>query len=348
MNTPTLESSLNDACDPILMSSESGATVWGNQAFRRFFGVSDPLPPLANLLSDKDSAAILNTAHYGAVEVTVTSPTVGVVVQTAVTLSVGAGDLEDHLFLVTFKSTPAELSLVKEKEHWLTSVAHDLKNPLSAIFSYADTLLDTTLSLGLSTAQRDIIARIRGTAARATDLVRNYQHMSQLDHRGVAHTLVCVDLNAAIHDVVNTTWRENTEKPLVVVELAKQALPARIDRIHLERVISNLFNNGVKFSLPESTISITSGQDQSGPWFSVHNFGPAIKPEEHDKMFQPFTRLSTSQGKPGTGLGLAIVKQIVDGTGSSITVESSEEAGTRFTVHLPADQLPAAHLTKVP
>ncbi len=341
MNIPTLESSLNDACDPILLIDEEGAALWGNTAFRRFFGAPSQLPHIATLLSEKDSKAILNTTHYGAVEVTVTSPTAGAVGQTAVTLSVGAGDLEEHLFLITFKSAPAELSVVKEKEHWLTSVAHDLKNPLSAIFSYADTLLDTTLSVGLSTAQRDIIARIRGTAARATDLVRNYQQMSQLAHRGVAQTLVCVDLNAAIHDVVNTSWRENPLEPRVTLSLVQQSLPVRIDRIHLERVISNLFNNAIKFSLPDSAVTVTSGLSHSGPWFSVHNRGDAIKPEERQKLFQPFTRLSTSQGKPGTGLGLAIVKQIVDGSGSSIDVDSTPEAGTLFTVHLPGDSATA-------
>jgi signal transduction histidine kinase len=233
-------------------------------------------------------------------------------------------------------STKAEGATLKEKQEWLTSAAHDLKNPLSAIFGYADTLLDTPAGAGMSPDQRMILGRIRGTASRATELVRNYQHLSLLALKGIAQSGTRSDLNGAIHDLLNTTWREDPEHPRVVVNLLSEALPALIDRLHLDRILSNLFSNALKFSPPNSTVTVRSGRDDSGfAWVSFNNSGAPIAEAELATLFTPFNRLSNSRGKPGSGLGLTIVRRIVDGLGGRISVSSSQEEGTTFTVKLP-------------
>jgi signal transduction histidine kinase len=330
-----LDTLFTAAAEPLVLVKETGRVTWANASFQLAFGTMSQVPTLEAILPRQQAHSLLTTQHYLACEV---EPTQGPLTgqrQTAIALDVSSGSLEERLFLILFASAAAESALVKEKEQWLSTVAHDLKNPLSAIFGYSDTLLDTPLGQGLTAGQREILARIRATAARATELVRNYQHISHIALRGVSQTSTRTDVNSAIHDVLQSTWREDPQHPRVALDLLAESLPAAIDRLYLDRILSNLFSNALKFSPPDSTVTIRTGRTSRGPWISFHNWGAPIPMEEHSKMFAPYSRLSTSKGKPGSGLGLSIVKQIVDGLGGCVHVQSTAQGGTTFTVELP-------------
>lgn len=336
MSNHLIETILAKSADPIFLVNSEGAILWCNQAGAPLSAAIAPSTSLAPLLGIETVAEIRATKHYTTLEVTPLAGHLKGLRQTAILIEVSHDQLEDRSFLVILVSAANEGSSLKEKQEWLTSAAHDLKNPLSAIFGYADTLLDTSAGVGLSPEQRAIIARIRGTASRATELVRNYQHLSHIALRGVAQSGSKVDLNAAILDVINTTWREDPQHPRVALSLAQMALPATVDRLHLDRVIANLFSNALKFSPSDSTVTLTTGCDpDGGVWCTVHNWGKAIPEGELPHLFTPFNRLSNSRGKPGSGLGLTIVKRIVEGVGGRLSVSSSQELGTTFSVHLP-------------
>lgn len=327
---------LTTALDPILLVNGSGEALWLNQAAKNVLP-PETIPNGLLYFLDKDSlASIEKTSHYSTLEIIPHKGTLAGLKQSAIVLDVSQNDLEERCLLIMLTSTKAEGATIKEKQEWLTSAAHDLKNPLSAIFGYADTLLDTPAGAGMSQEQRMILARIRGTASRATELVRNYQHLSHLSLKGIAQSGTRSDLNGAIHDLLNTTWREDPENPRVEVKLLSEPLPALIDRLHLDRILSNLFSNALKFSPAQSSVTLRSGRDDSGfAWVSMNNKGSPISEAELSTLFTPFTRLSNSRGKPGSGLGLTIVRRIVDGLGGRITVTSSQDEGTTFTVHLP-------------
>ncbi len=327
---------LRTAPDPILLVDSSGVALWLNDAAQNVLPKDIESEGLLSFLDKESLLTIGKTSHYSTLEVVPHHGTMAGLRQSAIILDVSQNDLEERSLLIMLTSTKAEGATLKEKQEWLTSAAHDLKNPLSAIFGYADTLLDTPAGAGMSPDQRMILGRIRGTASRATELVRNYQHLSLLALKGIAQSGTRSDLNGAIHDLLNTTWREDPEHPRVVVNLLSEALPALIDRLHLDRILSNLFSNALKFSPPNSTVTVRSGRDDSGfAWVSFNNSGAPIAEAELATLFTPFNRVSNSRGKPGSGLGLTIVRRIVDGLGGRISVSSSQEEGTTFTVKLP-------------
>jgi len=95
----------------------------------------------------------------------------------------------------------------------------------------------------------------------------------------------------------------------------------------------------VKYGDSNKPITLGVQRSSEGAEISVHNYGAVIPAEAHTSLFDPFMR-STTKGKTGWGLGLTLVRGATEAHGGKVTVESSEDKGTTFTIHLPADSRP--------
>jgi two-component system phosphate regulon sensor histidine kinase PhoR len=114
-------------------------------------------------------------------------------------------------------------------------------------------------------------------------------------------------------------------------------LPLAADPGQLDRVLTNLLTNAVKFTPPEGTVTVTGRRDGNEIVIAVADTGMGIPEAEQKALFARFFRASNAihQAIPGTGLGLAIVRTIIDNHGGRIDVASTEEVGTTVTVRLP-------------
>lgn len=244
-------------------------------------------------------------------------------------------------FLLAFQRNAQEVLPIFAREEFLATVAHDLKNPLGAIFSYADALLDTSLGTGLDDRQRQILTRVRRTALRSIDLVRNYQQLSQLRAGILPVPASPTDLNSVVATVLEYCWRPDVSSPRLHLALSPCPVEVPVERLPLERVISNLFSNALKFTPPDGRITVSTERlEGGGSRLSVSNTGPGIAPEERETIFLRFKRGTAAAGTTGSGLGLYIVKTILDAVGGSITISSlPDDTGpsgvTTFTVTLP-------------
>ncbi len=108
----------------------------------------------------------------------------------------------------------------------------------------------------------------------------------------------------------------------------------------LRRVFENLVTNAARFSLAGSPITLGTKLGKSQVVISVHNLGNPIPVAEIEVLFEQFKRSQGAQGKQGWGLGLVIVKGITEAHGGTVSVESSAEAGTIFTITLPWEEPP--------
>jgi signal transduction histidine kinase len=226
-------------------------------------------------------------------------------------------------FLIVFQRNSPEVLPVFAREEFLATVAHDLKNPLSAAFSYADALLDTSVGEGLNEKQRQTISRIRATVLRSFDLVRNYQQLAQLRAGALPAPEVPTDLNSIVGTVLEYCWRPDSSSPSLSLSLAPYELPVPVERLPLERVVSNIFSNAVKFTPSGGSIAVTTTRSPDGECSVViANTGIGIQPEEQHLIFHRFTRGSAAAGTSGSGLGLYIAKSIVDAIGGRISVTS--------------------------
>ena len=118
------------------------------------------------------------------------------------------------------------------------------------------------------------------------------------------------------------------------------------DNNQIERAVTNLVGNAVKFTSSGGTVSVSSRMNGKDVSLSVKDTGPGIPAEEVPKLFSEFERLKGSLHTDGTGLGLFIVKTIVEAQKGSVAVESQEGIGSSFTMHLPAYQNSSAQLER--
>jgi signal transduction histidine kinase len=111
------------------------------------------------------------------------------------------------------------------------------------------------------------------------------------------------------------------------------------DADRLSQLLINLGKNALDYSPEETSVRFTLHGDGECVRLEVHNWGPPIPPEQLGSIFEPFRRFADEERSPsstsGLGLGLYIVEQIVRAHGGEVSVRSTEEEGTRFTVRLP-------------
>ncbi len=205
-------------------------------------------------------------------------------------------------------------------------VAHDFNNLLQAM-------------LGLTQ-----LSRLRGEDLASS--AERIQEMEELLHRGAQLTqqlllfsrreepkVEPLDLNDAIRETAKLLRHLLRANVTLRLELSPDPLPVLADRGQLGQVWMNLAVNGAD-AMPEGgTLTVRSGQDGDGAWFSVTDTGHGIADDIRDRIFEPF--FTTKGDASGTGLGLAVVHGIVTQHGGEIEVASEPGRGATFKVVLP-------------
>jgi two-component system, sensor histidine kinase len=217
----------------------------------------------------------------------------------------------------------AERERERQRELFLGTVGHDLRNPLQTILT-ATQLLETSPALGAS--ERRIVSTIERTADRMRRLIDQLLIFTQGAAGGVPVQRQPLNLG----ELVRAAVREHAVSHDIVVGNALAA-PVSVDPERVTQLLDNLVTNAIRYGTGRVTIRLSREADHA--LIAVHNSGPPIPPDKLDTLFDPYRRATSSQG--GVGLGLYIVDQIARAHGGSTQVTSTAEAGTTFTVRLP-------------
>ncbi len=335
---------LDGASTPFLLLNATGSILWSNQAARRLEselaapGLREVTQQFQALVAERSSARTSAAPNAPQRPPQQPSLLVGAIsltypqahnkqLRTACALACDSS--AGQYYLLNLQEGSA---LAANSAEAVATVAHDLKNPISAVFGYADTLLDTPIGEGLTAQQREIVARMRHTAARAIDLVRNYQYLSDLEYLGVRRCEKAIDANLVLQSVVDNLWREEQDGPRLLVTLSEQPLLVYIDRISLDRVLSNLLSNAIKFTPKSGLITLASCRSGRDALLTVSNTGSYISPAERAMIFQRFQRGELGKDRGGSGLGLYIAQRLVQAYAGTLLLESDQAQGTRFEV----------------
>jgi two-component system NtrC family sensor kinase len=216
-----------------------------------------------------------------------------------------------------------------------SGIAHELNNPLNNISLSADTLLEEYSTLD-EEETIEIITDIITQTERATEVVKNLLDFS----RDKAPSAQPLNIKAVI---------EKTEK-LIANELRLNAIwledytPDDLPRImgdmqKLQQVFLNLFVNAIH-AMPEGGLIYIDAKEEPDGYIriNVSDTGPGIKPENLERIFDPF--YTTKEVGKGTGLGLSIVYGIIKKHGGYIEVKSKMNIGTTFSICLPVISRP--------
>jgi two-component system sensor histidine kinase AtoS len=208
-------------------------------------------------------------------------------------------------------------------------VAHNIRNPLASIRTTAQAeLLGPAGDEGLRASFRDIVTATDRLESWVSDLLR-FASPVALD-RSVE------SLNALVERCTDLARPQLAHKGIgVELALAPDLAPVALDRNKIEQVFSVVLGNAMDASPAGSTIRIVSAVRQPNhvplACVRVEDSGPGIPPERQARLF---TLFATSK-KSGTGLGLALAQKIVTAHDGTITVTSSEGAGTAVEISLP-------------
>lgn len=225
---------------------------------------------------------------------------------------------------------------VRGRDELLSTVSHDLKNPLGTIKGYAQLLKRQVMRSNVANKEQlaDGLSKIDTTVTKMTILINELLSLSraqmgqQLDRQPT-------DLVALAQQVVKEQ-QQTTRRHQLHVETDLEELAGIWDAAHLERVIVNLVSNAIKYSPDGGEITIEIFQEDDAAGLVVRDSGLGIPAQDLPHIFEQFHRASNVTGKiKGTGIGLASVHQIVERHGGTINVTSEEGKGSTFAVKLP-------------
>jgi signal transduction histidine kinase len=227
------------------------------------------------------------------------------------------------------------------KSDFIGFVAHELRNPLTTIRGYVQTILsDTDHTLDEETKQ-EFYRAIEADADRLLDMINELLDVSRLEAgRPLTLAIREVDIRAVLGRLVNRYryYKFYTDRHQLVLDVADD-VPNTIeaDEDKLTMIFSNLISNALKYSPQGGEVRITARKEADTLVVQVKDQGIGMTQEECARLFRPYERLEREEIRniQGTGLGLYLVKHLVDLHKGTISVESARGQGSTFTVRLP-------------
>jgi signal transduction histidine kinase len=227
----------------------------------------------------------------------------------------------------------------RQRQEFLTMLTHDIRNPLSVILSYTD-LLQEELDAGHGvSACTDILPRLRSNALTVFSLADSYLDISCLEDRPFQMTKETVDMNGILRRVAQHYELEARRRRITLELSLQQGAPfVRGNSVALERIVSNLVHNALKFTPAHECVTLSSSSTAREFIASVTDTGPGIAQEDIPLLFEKYRRIEHRDAQEGSGLGLFIVKALVETHGGRIEVRSTLGLGACFSVILPVAQ----------
>lgn len=222
------------------------------------------------------------------------------------------------------------------KSDFVTTVSHELRTPLTSIIGYAELLLSDTREV--PPVHRQVLGRIERNARRLSGLVEDLLTMAQVEADGLRLTRVPLDLREPARAAAEAVAGPLATKELTLtIELGEAPVTVAGDAVKLERAVTHLLVNAVKFSHVGEMVLLRLTVEQAQAVLRVVDTGAGITPEEQRRLGERFFRGADAQERvvPGAGLGLAVTRAIVDAHGGTVGVLSEPGRGSTFTIRVP-------------
>src|SRR5579863_3727323 len=225
--------------------------------------------------------------------------------------------------------------LDRAKTSFFSNVSHELRTPLTLILGPIEDALT-----GQKPPTRAALEMLHRNALRLLKMVNGLLDFVRIEAGRLHATYEPTDLSLLTAQLASI-FRSAVERAGLhyVVECAPLPEPVYIDRDMWEKIVLNLISNALKSTF-DGEIRVSMSTEPAGARLTVGDTGTGIPERELPHLFERFRRVESARRRSheGTGIGLALVKELVELHGGSVTVESTEGIGTRFTVRIPFGQ----------
>jgi PAS domain S-box-containing protein len=216
--------------------------------------------------------------------------------------------------------------------------AHDLGTPLSSLqLRLRRVRLRSAPAHGEDNGLREGLLMAEDETKRLGGLVHNLLDLSRLSGGRLSLDAQPMDLSELAHEVASRHEDHAATAGCALSVHAHGEVRGRWDRQRLDRVLTNLLSNALKFGRGQP-VEVHVGQDAHRVRLTVRDHGAGIPHDAQQRIFSRFERVTTDSRTPGFGLGLYIVRQLVEAHGGTIRVHSRPGEGAEFTVELPITQ----------
>lgn len=228
--------------------------------------------------------------------------------------------------------------LHERQADFVANASHELATPLTAIKGFAETLLDGALedpALSLK-----FVNIIHSEAERMQRLINELLQLAKLNSQEYRQQIKLepTDLIPLLHKSKQALAPHAEEKNITIaIDAPVSPLLIMANADWIKQILINLLDNSIKYTLPSGLITLQCCQENQEVILTVKDSGMGIPASDLPLIFDRFYRVDKARARSagGTGLGLAIVKFIVEMHGGEISVQSTVNVGTTFTIKLP-------------
>lgn len=224
------------------------------------------------------------------------------------------------------------LELVRQE--FLSNVSHELRTPLTSILAFVETLETGALEDRESSSR--FLTIIRKNASRMQGLIDDILELTAIEGGNVQLRARQVELAPLVEEAISSLESKAQSRGIRITNQVSAGVEVYADARRLERMLTNLIDNGIKFNRPDGQVRI---RHEAGPRDKVivEDDGDGIPQHHLERLFERFYRVDRARSREmgGTGLGLAIVKHLALLHGGEVTVASELKKGSAFTLHLP-------------
>lgn len=229
-------------------------------------------------------------------------------------------------------------SAIHTLTYFLSIVSHELRSPLAAIENYLNTMVGGFTG-EITPKQRHMLQRCVLRVTDLRSLIGDVVDLARMRPEQIQADFEWFDLGEVGTESIEDVRLAAMEKDIhIKVEPPSKFEPVVGARRRMRQVFTNLLNNAIKFSPPQSTIIFRARYEPEAVILEIEDEGPGIPAEDQPHIFGDFYRASNVGAAPGMGLGLSIAHKIIEAHAGRILVTSpwrEHGTGTRFTVRIP-------------
>ena len=232
------------------------------------------------------------------------------------------------------------------KSMFIASMSHELRTPLNSIIGFTGVVLQG-ISGAINERQKDQLTRVFNSARHLLSLITDVIDISKIEAGYVQVYQESLLVHDVIEEALATVQPQANEKGLALVADLPRDTAVTSDRKRLLQCVLNLLSNAVKYTEHGTvTVRILAGEDRIV--IEVEDTGIGIDENAQKRLFEPFERIDSHLRirTPGTGLGLYLTRKIaVELLQGGVEAESTPGVGSRFTLWIPRQPVPAAEAT---
>lgn len=221
------------------------------------------------------------------------------------------------------------------KTNFISMMSHDLKTPIARIQGMTEVIVNDPQIL--SANQHEALDNIKSSSDELLKFINSILQYGRIESQGLELNLQSKDINNLIKEVIKRHEFLAKLKRIKILSRLDPLFPVQIDPELIKQVFSNLLENAIKYSPEDSTIYVSSKEENNKLYISFKDEGMGIPSADLPNIFMKFFRshdvkISTIKG---SGLGLYLAKYFAELHNGTITIQSETGKGSTFTVELP-------------